>query len=357
MRVLFHLLDAGLAGGQIVAHHVAREAAARDWRIGLLVPAPGPMVDRFRTLGARVHVVSLRSLRRPWGVVAARDALRGYDVLYSHTTVPGEILGDLAARMAGRPHVMHEHAPLGPTFASQRAVAAVQRVLFRGIDADRVIAVADHVAAALVRAGIFRNRIVVIPNGAPDLPRPQVRTSPPVRVGMLGRLDDAQKGVADFVAAVEPLLAEGIEAVVGARRPSGAERDIARRLAGGRVRLVEPAGGVEFLEALDVVAIPSRYEGSPLVLFEAMALARSIVASDVPGIREVVEDGRNGLLVAPGDVQGLRDAIRRLTSDENLRRTLGEAARLDAETRFRMSDTVARCLEVLETVARPTRPR
>jgi len=72
-------------------------------------------------------------------------------------------------------------------------------------------------------------------------------------------------------------------------------------------------------------------DGLPVALLEAMSSGCAIVASRVPGIVDVVEDGVNGILVPPGDAAALREAIRSLLEDESLRTRLGEAARRTAE--------------------------
>ena len=352
MNALFSLLDAEVAGGQTVALEVARALVAEGGGVGLLVPADGPMVERFTAVGARTHVHALSSLKAPWAVPAVAGVLRGYDLLYSHTSVPGEILGDVAARTAGRPHVIHEHAPRGPHFSPRRSTGAVQRFLYRRTRA-RFIAVAPHVRDALVDAGVQAGRIDVVTNGSPDpssLPAVEGDHGM-VMVGMIGRLD-RQKGIEDFSDAVAQLEPRVATYRVAARGPHVHERAIEERLRGASIALVESNDGVGFLSTLDVVALPSHYEGSPLALFEAMALGRAIVASDIPGIREVIEDGRNGLLVAPGDPTALAAAIQRLMDDEPLRMRLGAAAQEDAVDRFPMKTTVARCLDILREAIR-----
>jgi glycosyltransferase involved in cell wall biosynthesis len=311
------------------------------------------MTERFGQLGSAQHVYDLTTLRRPWMARRVWALLTAqYDVLYSHTSVPGEILGELAARMARRPHVIHEHAPRGPHFSPHAAIRAGQRALYLRVGAQ-FIAVAPHVRKALLRSGIRDSRIVVIPNGAPEpskLPPPKT-ASARLSVGMIGRLDP-QKGIDDFIDATATLDRTALDIRVAARRgPHAAFEDSVRyRLTRAGVELVESLDGASFLAGLDIGVIPSLYEGSPLALFEAMALGRPIVASDIPGMREVIEDGRNGLLVPPRDPSALRAAILRLVTDSELRRRLGAAARDDAEHRFPMRRTIDRCLAILRQV-------
>jgi glycosyltransferase involved in cell wall biosynthesis len=349
LNVLFSLLDADVAGGQVVALHVAAGLASDGGGVGLLVPAPGPMVERFAALGARTHVHPLSSLRQPWTVPGVARVLRGYDLLYSHTSVPGEILGDMASRMARRPHVIHEHAPQGPHFSPRPAIRAAQRSLYRRMGGS-FIAVAPHVRDALERCGVRPSRIVVVPNGAPDpstVPPRNPPTGPPT-IGMIGRLDP-QKGIEDFVDATARLDRAGLRLRVSVREGSQGSygREVRERLVRSGVQIVERSDGLSFMTDLDIAVVPSRYEGSPLVLLEAMAMGLPIVASDIPGIREFIDHGRTGLLVPPGDPASMAAAIQGLLDDEPLRRRLGAAARQAAMDRFPMERTVARCLDVL----------
>ena len=84
----------------------------------------------------------------------------------------------------------------------------------------------------------------------------------------------------------------------------------------------------------DVVALPSRFEGFPLALLEALLARSAVVASDVGSVAEAVRDGETGLLVRPEDPAGLAAAIRRLLADVELRRRLGENGRRLVLERF-----------------------
>ncbi|MDP9454489.1 MAG: glycosyltransferase [Actinomycetota bacterium] len=88
------------------------------------------------------------------------------------------------------------------------------------------------------------------------------------------------------------------------------------------------------LGLMDVVAVPSVSEGTPLVVLEAMAAAVPVVASRVGGIPGQIQPGREGILVPPGDAKALGDALLSLLRDPERARRMGEAGRLRAETEF-----------------------
>lgn len=332
MRVLFSLLDASVGGGQRVAIEVARRLEAEGDNIGLFVPSQGPAAEEFRAVGATVYAADLQTLRRMRGVRPAAAIAANYDVLYSHSSVPGEILGASVARRAKIAHVVHRHTD--PHFSPRIWTRAVQRRLYRGyLRTTPFIAVATHVANSLLRLGIERDHIVVIPNGiavaATRRRRIGAKRKSSLRsIGALGRLDPS-RGLDVFAEAARHLSRDGLRLVIGgASGPFHEYETGVRRVAAESGVAIEEPGprGVEFLETLDIVVIPSIYEGSPLTLFEAMALGKPIVASRIPGIAEVLERSGAGVLVPPGDPEALADAIASLAADAERRDALGRTA-------------------------------
>jgi glycosyltransferase involved in cell wall biosynthesis len=87
--------------------------------------------------------------------------------------------------------------------------------------------------------------------------------------------------------------------------------------------------------AMDVVALTSRNEGTPVALIEAMAAGLPVVATAVGGVPDVVEHNENGLLIPSGEPMSLADALHRVASDDELCRRLGAAGRRDVALRFR----------------------
>ena len=118
-----------------------------------------------------------------------------------------------------------------------------------------------------------------------------------------------------------------------------------------RVRLLGVIPRTELLARLrraSVVVVPSFMESCPYSLIEAMALGKPIVASNVPGVTDMVSDGVSALLVPPGDPHALAGALQRILSDETLAHRLGAAAAQQARDRFsldRMSNETLRYFE------------
>ena len=358
MKLLFSILDAGVGGGQRVAIEVARRLASQGNRIGLFVPNEGPAAEEFRALGAAVHMADLRTLRHTSGVAPASALARDYDLLYSHTSVPGEILGARVVELAKITHVVHRHTD--PYFSSRALARSFQKRLYRReLRAARFIAVAAHVGASLELLGIECGRIAVVPNGVDvevtrERRRGAVQRYGQFTVGALGRFDPS-RGLDVFTQAARRVHEPGVTMVIGGASGPFHEHEAAVRRSAGDIGVeVEHPGssGVEFLASLDVVVIPSRYEGSPVTLFEAMALGKPIVASRIPGIAEVLETSGAGVLVPPGDPESLANAIRSLVADPARREVLGRTALQTVRREHDLDNVLDRVVGVLRRAAR-----
>jgi len=163
-----------------------------------------------------------------------------------------------------------------------------------------------------------------------------------------------EKGVWEFGAAAAELLRTGLAArFVLAGRLDPANRGA---LTGEQVRELCVKSGLEWIgDCTDmprlfreshVVCLPSYREGMPKVLLEACASGRAVITTDTPGCRDVIQAGRNGLLVPPRDMHALATAIRQLVEDAQCRRRMGAEARILAEREFGVEDVVRTHLEM-----------
>jgi len=225
--------------------------------------------------------------------------------------------------------------------------------------AERIIAVSDHVREVLRAGGIPESRVGVVRSGV-DLAR--APTPPPASVleslgldrrrplvVMVSALVPPHKDPETFVAAVAAARAAGCDCqalLIGAG-PLARAADRARRLAGleGALHLAGYRDdAVELLAAADVAVLSSRDEGLGTTLLDAMQAGVAIVATAAGGVREVVRDGVDGLLVPAGDGVALGAAIARVLRDGALRRALVASGR-ERVKRFSIEETVERTLE------------
>lgn len=212
------------------------------------------------------------------------------------------------------------------------------------------------------------SRIAVIPHGVPlpDSPRRSSGAAPPgfpadfagrPVVGFFGRFSE-EKGPADFVriaAEVHKRFPEACFVMTGDGPEMPAVRKAIRRH--GLSRFFCVPGFVEdvqpWLAAADVVVVPSRLDGMPLVIFEAQGHEKPVVASRTGSIPEVIEDGVTGFLRNPGDIQGFAEAVCSLLASEELRSRLGSAARSHVAREHAQEVMLGRYFELFDQLAPP----
>lgn len=257
--------------------------------------------------------------------LAVRRAVRTArpDVIHAHWAIPQGIVAALAA--PGVPLVVTTHG--GDVYALRAApLVRLKRWVF-GRSAH-VTTVNDEMRARLTEWGVDPARSSVVPMGvdlAPAVAARATTTRRPGHVVAVGRLVE-KKGFGNLVEALRGV--DDVDwslTVVG----DGPWRERLKRQAQGLpVTFLGQRGKTEVLATLasaTVVALPSvpaangDQEGLPVTLLEAAAVGAAIVASDLPGIRDVVRDDVSGLLVQPGDVDALRAALVRALTDEDAR--------------------------------------
>jgi len=214
---------------------------------------------------------------------------------------------------------------------------------------EAVICVSEDLQARCQACRVRADRCVLIENGIDteqftrELPPAEAKKRlalPPGRIvlGAVGRLS-AEKGFDLLIRAAGHLVASGLDLgliIVG----EGVERSRLEALAGelrisDRVRLPGySADPRPIYEAMDLFVLSSLREGLPNVLLEAMALEVPVLATRIAGVPRLIQDGANGVLVPPGSVDVLAQAIARLSADAGLRARLGRAGRTTVETRY-----------------------
>lgn len=158
-------------------------------------------------------------------------------------------------------------------------------------------------------------------------------------IAFVGRLIE-EKGVTDLLKAVEGLDVDVIMVGTGPLR---------KKFSGDRrfVGAMDKKGIRDVLAKADIFVNPSYAEGLPTSVLEAGAMGVAVVATDVGGTREIVEDGKNGCLVPPGDVELLRERIETLLKSKKLRREFGKALQKKVRERFSWESTVDKLERVL----------
>lgn len=343
-RSIYFYTDSRVLGGAENAMFMLLGSLDRDeWRPTLLlddVPGAELLAERAAALEVPVRLVG----PLPLGLGGARQVpalarlLRRErpNVFHAHMSSPVACKWGLAAAVLARVPAVLGTVQVGGYEPPDRSASWQLRALARGV--DRYLAVSRDIARELVeRLGWPEEKIEVVYN-AVDVGRVEVSAPPGLRE-QLGGSDtrplvltparlDAQKGH-DVLFEAIARVPDAVFVLAG----EGPERERLEALA-ARLGIAERVCFLgrredvpQLLAACDVFALPSLYEGSSLAVLEAMAAGTPIVSSAIGGTDELIEDGRSGLLVPPGDAEALAEALRRVLGDPELREGLAAKAR------------------------------
>lgn len=358
-RLLLVLTSPVRGGVEEVVLGLLKRLDRSEFALGLA--APPPLIEAFAHDLAGVPVdifpVAAESWRERGEVARLGAALRAFrpDIVNSHLFRATLVAAPLA-RWHSVPHVVETyHGREGWRTGLVNGRFVVDRLVSHAL--DRVIAVSEAARDFLVRVkGYPRRKVVVIPNGRdltvfqPGRDREGVRKQlgldahTPL-VGVIGRLE-AQKGHVHLLEAWQRVVREFPDArllVVGEGSLRSALEQQAReaRIAASVIFAGFRADVPRLLDAIDVLALPSLYEGMPLTAIEASAMARPVVATAVDGTPEVIRDGVTGVLVPAADSTALGRALVSLLGDPAHARRLGAAGRAWAFDRFDLGRHVA----------------
>ena len=337
-KILYLITELDIGGAEKNLFRLAVGLKDRGWDVSVAaLSGRGEVGKWLDAAGVPVHYVEMRSKLEPrWFARLVRLLRRERpDILHTflfHANAAGR-LANLFARV--------------PAVVSSVRVAERRRKSHLYVDfltqalVDAEICVSEGVREFTARrARISESKLVVIPNPVEPLETTRTRDETRRELGAsttdkvvlsVGRLD-VQKGYEYLISAATGILrrrSDVIFAVAGEGPARGALEE-AVRAAGiaERFRLLGWRADVaDLYSAADVFVLPSLWEGMPNALLEAATFALPMVATDVEGTREIVEDGRAGLIVPPGDAAALEGAIERVLADRGLAQKIGQAVR------------------------------
>jgi glycosyltransferase involved in cell wall biosynthesis len=373
VTVLYVDTGVGLAGGQyslieilkfldgsrfraIVCSPVASAIKVKCEQMGVMwLPLPFESTHIDSQRGSRMSsvVAGLWGFARGLFYIAGLIRTHGVDLVHANSFKAGLACG-FGSLMTGKPLVFHDrvrlsHQPLDWLI---------------GLRATRIIAVSRTVAGK--HGWPLRRKVHVIASGIDtDLVTPREgRPGPPV-VCYIGRIS-REKRIDRLVEAAPQVIraypdVRFVIAGVAFTRADLAYSQELKQLIGrlGVSDSVDLPGYVEDVPGLlrdcDVLVLPSEREPLGRVMLEAMAAARAVVAYDIGGPGEVIRDGETGILVEPGSVGGLSQAVSRLLGDEHLRKQIGAKARQDVVERFSSRRMAAGIMELYDDILRIAR--
>jgi len=311
----------------------------------------GALADELEQGGVEtrcLQAVGLRSVTRFWALV--REFRRRRPQLVQTYLFHANLVGRLAAAVAGVPRVVS-----GIRVAEQRYVSRLWWDRWTQRLVDRHVAVSQAAARFSVDTGRLQpDRVVVIPNGvdtqrlAAVAPRSPVSWGLPAEARMIlfaGRLDD-QKDPLLLLEAVQEVLDHlpDVHLVMAGSGPlhEVLQQRIASAPTRPRMHLLGQRSDVPaLLRSASCFVLPSRWEGMPNAVLEAMAAGCPVVATRVEGSTEILDHDRCGLLVPVGDAAALSAAITRVLTDPPLVDCLTSAARHMVEQSYTWERTVA----------------
>jgi glycosyltransferase involved in cell wall biosynthesis len=342
-RILLLLTDLQIGGTPTVVREVAarlHDPPGVEVTVACL-DREGPVAEQIRRRGPEVVTLDARS-RHDLRVIRRLAELinrQGIDTVLSFLVHANAAAAMVATASPG----VRFFQSIQTTQPRPRWHWLVQRLCARA--AEKIIVPSPSVAAVARRwAKVEEEKIVMIPNGV-DMPASPPRPVPPAsphRLVFLGRLDPIKR-LPDLLTAMTYLRDIACLDVFGEgpQRPLLTRQILALDLASVVTLHGSVPDALTALRGAELLILPSEAEGFGLVLIEAMAAGVPVVATEVPGIRDVIRNGVTGVLVPVGAPQALADAVRRVLADDSLRQALTSAAFADVSRRFTWERAIA----------------
>lgn len=354
---------AGITGPERRAANLAGLWADHGIDITVLYPRRGALWDRFAEVSVPMRDFEIQGKSDFGAIARLTQAIRdsGACVIHSQGAAALDMMVVAASRRAGIPAVVTR--PVMIDDLTNRA--ALNRRIFAAIDRRFTLTRADAVVAVSrdghtrLKPDVPADRLHLIHNGTlspVDGRAPLPRTDDTVHLGMIGHLRD-YKGFDDFLNVARVLVAErpNLHFHIVGEGPERANLEHMRDDFGlseyvtfhGLLQDVAPV-----LQRLDIFLFTSWREGLSVAILEAMSASLPIVATDIGGIADQIDEGLNGHIVPAHDIQGLATQCGRLIDDADMRTAMGGASRRLFEERFAQSSMLSNYVALYRRVAR-----
>ena len=362
-------------GGERVFAQIINRLSDKKYKIIVACLPTGTFIEKIKGSKAQIKSFDMRNRFNPGVILQLSSLIRKERVDIVHSQgARADFFARIAAKLAGAPNVVSTV----PMPVEGFDVNPIKKLIYMAFNrfsecfVDRFIVVSDALEKMMIeKHRIAPQRIVKIYNGIetdeyciPDEEivrrRSSFRTKANIGedvavIGVIGRLV-WQKGFEYFIASIPEVLKEFKEAwflVVG---EGELEDDL--KVKSKKLKLEDKIIFTGFLSdikdvlaSIDILVIPSLREGMPVVLLEAMAMKKPIVATNIEGIMEILENGVSGLLVPPRDTEALAEAVIDLLKHQDKANQMGMAARRVVEERFGVDTMVQQVRKVYEELA------
>lgn len=362
--VLYLITQSHLGGAQKHLADLMKYLHDR-YEIHLALSSLGYLTEVATSLNIKVHVIP--SLKRSINLTDDLRALSEFttlvkqiepDLIHAHSSKPG-VIARISGKRCNIPVIFTVHGwgfddrvPL-----LRRTIALMFEKLMAPLTTMTICVCQSDYNTGIERGIFTQDRAVVIYNGAEDIELPVAAPAQnPPRLIMVARFDNKQKDQLSLIAAIAKLdytlcldfVGDGVD-FAGAREYAaslGVDRQIA--FLGTRTDIPD------LLNQAQIFVLSTHYEGFPISILEAMRAGLPIVATDVNGIGEQVDDGINGLLVPHGDPIALARALTKLIENPELRQQMGEMSRQKFVNEFTADRTVERVGDLYDRVIQST---
>lgn len=365
IKVLEMIDQPFLGGGQVNLLSLAEFLDKSRFDVSVCSRGGGPLVEEVRKSGLRHFPVPFHKKinTRVAGDIVRLQEENHFDILHTHGGIAG-LFGRWALRKCRVPvivhtlhgiHYLHYRNPLSRSF-----FVLLERFFSRWTDALVFVSRADRNKGIEKRLAP-KEKMFVIENGIDfsaysregergSIGRELGISSAHPMVGTVARLH-RQKGLIYLIEAAKEISRRfpNVVVLIVGEGPERKKLESLIKKTGLTENVLfsgERKDTARILSAFDIFVLPSLWEGLPYALIEAGAFAKPVVASDVEGIREVIEDGETGILVEPKNSRALAEAVLRLLADEAYRNRIGHNLRKSVQARFTLSRMVRQIQEL-----------
>jgi glycosyltransferase involved in cell wall biosynthesis len=327
-------------------------------------------IGRRKELGVEAERLVTRGEKKWWPLVFARALIqfgvatrrRDVDLVHIQLAWGGSVYRKLMiaaiARYSRVPYVVHLHSGRFGGFWADSGVYLARKIDGLFMDSAAIIVLGQCWARLVVdRLPSVQDKTTILPNttASPNGPHRGCADGERIQITFLGHVLP-EKGVPQLIEALGKLSARADwSATIAGNGELDRTRSHAQRLAiADRVDIpgwLGPDETAALLRRTDILVLPSFVENLPMVVIEGFAYGLAVVATPVGAVPEVIDHERNGLLVPVGDVEALAGALHRLLEDRELRRSLGEAARLEYAERYEINTYITRLVSTWRKAA------
>lgn len=371
-NILFIIDNIEFGGGERVFSQIIRGLNTDKFNTFVASRPGGTFAEKLREVGVQIEPLDMTSRYNLGNVLRLKKIIKTKNIQIVHSQGGrADFYARIAAKIANAPILISSIAMLVEGYD----VGILRKSLYVFMDrwtekwVDKFIILTEALRRTLIeRHNIPQEKIIKIHNGIeieeynPDLEEIRnkkleirkefgLKTDTPV-IGAIGRLV-WQKGFEYLIEAMSEVLKKYPDAkfLIAGEGPlknrlvaESEKLSVVDRIAFAGFR----SDVKEILASIDVLAMPSLLEGLPLVLLEAMAMAKTIVATRIDGITEVLEDGKTGLLVPAKNSHALADVLIEILKDKKKASLLGRNARKMAEEKFSVERMVRQTESVYE---------